>query len=226
MKTNRKIASAIGMAVASLVYYATPGSALTWNFSYTSDGLQYNVPSGYGTQSGSFVAPGSEVDGGPYTITEFQFTHNGLPYSFDTTVNSTFTNNTVTIAGGTVSAINLFVNDNSIPGSFGISSALDQVTLYNIINGTSGNDIDGSLFSDATFTRSGSGASWEFSPVPALAIMTVGFGINKLVDKWRQDRKSKSTEQDNSQSKASTIAFFYLMRYSVLISSPPPQIAK
>ncbi|MGK7904765.1 MAG: hypothetical protein AB4352_25830 [Hormoscilla sp.] len=197
MKTRTKIASAIGIAVASLFYYATPGSALTWNFTYQSDRNQYNFPAGYGPQSGSFVAPGSEVDGGPYPITEFQFSHNGLPYNF-TSANSTIVNtvgatNTVTITGGTVSAIDLFFNDRTISGSFEISSDFDQVTLYNTTNGTFDDDIDGSnSTTDITFTRAtGAGAPWEFSPGPALVIMTVGLGINKLVKKWRVRHKDK-----------------------------------
>lgn len=200
------------MATAGILHYISPAQALTWTFSYES-----NLPFNYGTQSGTFEAPGSESDG-VHNITQFQFTHNNPavgasgafnapnpPSNVFSTADS-FTNE-ITISGGAVTGVSLLVNNTTAPSSISIdfsNTFFDAVDIFDAVD-RGGNNIDQSDFSGITFTRqTGAGADYEHNPAPAVLIIGVLFAIKKLRSLLRDKNNSnKASESDSSLKGAS-----------------------
>lgn len=202
MKNLIPFSLAMSMATAGILHYVSPGKALTWTFSYKSNPLGFN----HGTQSGTFEAPGSEIDG-THSITQFNFNHTvegaasfdapNPPSVFSTTGGFT---NEITISGGAVTAVRLLVNNTTAPSSISIDFSndplFDAVDIYNNID-RGGSKLDETGFGGAiNFSpQSGAGAPYEHNPTPALLIISIGFAIKKLSQKLR-DKKNRDSSRN------------------------------
>jgi len=147
----------------------------------------------YGTQSGTFEAPGSD---GTHRITQFQFNHSvlGAAASFDAPNSPSafstadgFTNE-ITITGGAVINVSLLVNNTTAPASISIdfgNSILDAVDIFDAVD-RGGSKIDETSFGSAiTFTQQTAGAPYHHNQAPAVLILGVLFAIKKLRQKLR-----------------------------------------
>ena len=210
MKKIIPFSLAASMATAGILYGLSPARALTWTFSYES-----NFPFNYGTQSGTFEAPGSESDG-PHTITQFQFTHSnaavGAAGIFDVqnspadqfSTAGGFTNE-ITISGGTVTKVSILVNDNTETSSISIDfdpgampAPLNAVDIFDNVD-RGGTPIDQSDFTGVTFTpQTGAGADYEHNAVPAVLIIGVLFAIKKLRSLLRDKNNSNEASESDS----------------------------
>lgn len=201
---------AITITSASILPSASPAKALTWNFSYES-----NVPFNYGTQSGTFEAPGSESDG-IHNITQFQFDHSdditvGAAGTFDIPNTPTdqfstaggFTNQ-ITIFGGTVTRVSILVNNTAAPSSIAIdyepAAFFESVDIFNNVDRTGGL-IDQSTFGSLTFTPSSTAIPFDVNPLPAILLLTVGLGIERLINKKRSQKNYQPTKQRDESTK-------------------------
>ena len=198
---------AITLTSADILHSASPAKALTWNFSYES-----NFPFNFGTQSGTFEAPGSENDG-THTITEFQFNHTSLPEAtFDVPTNSPTEDfstadinltNQITISGGVVTKVGILVNNTAEPSSIAIdfepAAFFEGVDIYNNVDRTGGL-IDQSTFG-VTFTPSSTVIPFDVNPLPAILLLTVGLGIERLVNKKQSQKNYQPTKQQDESTK-------------------------
>lgn len=189
MKSLIPVSIAFSLATASLLNFVSPAKALTWNFSYQSD--PFDPAFNYGIQSGTFEAPGSDVDG-VHTITELQFDHSILgAASFDApnppsvfSLADPFFTNEITIAGGEVTRVSILVNNTAVPSSFSLDFepglGFDEINIFDEID-RSGELIDVSSFAGITITpQTTTSIPVDFNPLNVFVLLASGLGITKL----------------------------------------------
>jgi len=217
MKKIIPYAIVIPLASACILHGVSPAQALTWTFTYQSDPLDPSF--NYGTQTGTFEAPGSEIDG-VHNITNFQFDHSvlGSEGTFDVpnianhefvTTDPSFTNQ-ITISGGEVTRVSILVNNNPDTSSISVDfepgampTPFNAVDIFNDVN-RGGTEIDQSDASSSITFTSGAGADYEHNPVPAVLIIGVLFAIKKLRSLLRdKNNRNEASESDSSQEGAS-----------------------